>query len=196
MTHVNNVPHIISNGITHRFSENANPKFTPIGDPTLISRRNQFTLNNGRKLGEYIPFYFGLRMPMLYVIHHGLNGVKKLQPGEIIYCVSSVSKVMEAGLDFLFTDGHAVDAFSSQYSKSHLDQLTTILDRSAIKARYWKADNDLDLKRRKEAEFLLLGDLPFEGVLGFIVYDESTKARLLHQGVEEKQIHIKPNAYF
>lgn len=52
MTHIANVPHIILHGITHRTSAKANPNFTPIGDPKLISARDGFVLDNGRTLGE------------------------------------------------------------------------------------------------------------------------------------------------
>jgi hypothetical protein len=196
MTHIANVPHILLHGITHRTSANANPDFSPIGDPSLISTRDGFLLDNGRTLGEYIPFYFGARMPMLYVIHHGLNGVKKLPSSEIVYCVTSVSSVIKTGLEFVFTNGHAVDKFSSQYSKEDLNNIENILDMNAIKAKYWKVDDDLDLKRRKEAEFLIAADLPIDAVLGFIVYDETAKNQLLQFGLAENQIHINANAYF
>jgi len=74
MTHIQNVPHILTNGITHRNSPNANSKFTSIGDPSLITTRDCFVLDNGRLLGDYVPFYFGTRSPMLYVIQKGFNG--------------------------------------------------------------------------------------------------------------------------
>ena len=70
------------------------------------------------------------------------------------------------------------------------------LDFKAIKARYWKDDTDLDLKRRKEAEFLVSGDLPVSAILGFIVFNENAKNRLLAVGLPDKQIHINSNAYF
>ena len=60
MTHVDNIPHIIQHGITHSSSVNTNPNFISIGDSSLISSRNNILLNNGRLLGEYIPFYFGV----------------------------------------------------------------------------------------------------------------------------------------
>ena len=116
---------------------------------------------------------------MLYVIHHGLNGVKKLPPSEIVYCVTSISSVFKTGLEFVFTNGHAVDKFSSQYSQGDLNNIENILDMNAIKAKYWKIDDDLDLKRRKEAEFLLAADLPIAAVLGFIVYNEPAKNQLV-----------------
>ncbi len=196
MMHIANVPHILVHGITHRTSANANPNFTPIGDPYLISTRDGFVLDNGRTLGEYIPFYFGTRMPMLYVIQNGFNGVQPTLPEQIVYCVSSAEKVLATNLDFVFTNGHAVDKFSSKYSVGDVNDIENILDMNAIKAKYWKVDDDLDLKRRKEAEFLLAADLPFDAVLGFIVYNEIAKNQLIQFGVVENQIHINANAYF
>ncbi len=46
--------------------------------------------------------------------------------------------------------------------------------KKAISSKYWKDENDLDLKRRKEAEFLVSGDLPVNAIEGFVVYTETT----------------------
>lgn len=78
MTHVENIPHVLQYGITHSTSLNANRGFVPIGDSSLITTRSRFVLNNGRRPGEYIPFYFGARMPMLYVIQNGYNMVQPM----------------------------------------------------------------------------------------------------------------------
>jgi hypothetical protein len=56
MTHNENMPHILQNGITHSSSANTNLNFVPIGDGSLISTRNDFLLKNGRRLGELSPF--------------------------------------------------------------------------------------------------------------------------------------------
>jgi hypothetical protein len=196
MAHIANVPHILLHGITHRTSANANPNFTPIGNPTLISVRDGFDLDNGRTLGEYIPFYFGPRMPMLYVIQKGFNGVPVTPAQDIVYCVTSVQKVIEGAQEFVYTNGHAVDSFSSQFGPQDVGNIENQVDFQAVKVRDWKSPTDLDLKRRMQAEFLLLGDLPFEAVLGFMVYNEPAKNRLLQFGVAENQIHINANAYF
>ena len=196
MTHIQNVPHILTHGITHRTSANANSNFIPIGDPTLITKRNDFKLNNGRTLGEYIPFYFEVRMPMLYGIQNGYNGITSLDPKHIVYCVSSVEKVLNTELEFVFTNGHAVHSFSGQYSIDDIQRMEDILDMKAIQTKYWNDKNDLDLKRRKQAEFLVLGDLPFETILKFIVYDELAFSTLKHFGIIESAIHINKNAYF
>lgn len=196
MTHIENIPHILQNGITHSTSAYANPDFVPIGDGTLITTRNNFILNNGRRLGEYIPFYFGVRTPMLYVVQNGFNMVAPTSAENIVYCVSSVQKIIELQLDFVFTDGHAVDSFSSQYTSADIQNIDTILDKNAIKAKYWKDENDLDRKRRKEAEFLVLGDISNQAILGYITYNENAKNRTINFGADATNVHIKSEFYF
>lgn len=196
MIHIENVPHVSKHGITHSLSPNANPAFVPIGDSSLIATRSRFVLGNGRLLGEYIPFYLGPRMPMLYVIQNGYNLVRPTPAQDIVYCVTSVQKIIETNLEYIFTDGHAVDSFSAQYGREDIDRIGTLLDMKAIGAKYWKDENDLDLKRRKEAEFLVLGDIPATAILGYLVYNETAKRKLLTFGVKEAMIHISTHSYF
>ena len=40
MTHLENIPHILLNGITHKSSSNTNPKYISIGDVSLIDTGN------------------------------------------------------------------------------------------------------------------------------------------------------------
>lgn len=196
MTHIENIPHIIRFGITHSTSFNSNPDFKSIGDNSLISTRNSYQLNNGKLLGEYIPFYFGVRTPMLYVVQNGFNMVSPTPAEDIVYCVSSVQKILDLHLDFVFTNGHAVDGFSCQYTNSDIKNIETIVDWKAVKAKYWRDENDLDLKRRKEAEFLVLGDISPNAVLGYIVYNENAQNKMIGLGVNETNIHIKSEFYF
>ena len=118
MTHIENIAHILQYGITHQNSINANKNYKAIGDNSLISNRNKCILHNGKNLGDYIPFYFGGRMPMLYVIQKGLSGVPIVKPENIIYCVTSVAQIINSQLDFIFTNGHAISALSSFFYKS------------------------------------------------------------------------------
>jgi len=196
ITHIENIPHILSYGITHSKSPDANPHFIPIGDTGLISTRGKFKLTNGRLLGEYIPFYFGTKTPMLYVIQNGYNMVNPTPVGNIVYCVSTVEKIVELNLDFIFTDGHALDSFSNQYDQSEIANIDNLIDKQAIKAKYWRDEADLDLKRRKEAEFLIFGDIAPSAVLGFIVYDQTAFDRLISFGIEKAKLQIKPEFYF
>jgi hypothetical protein len=196
MTHIENIPHILQHGITHAISPNANPAYFPIGDGSIISTRNEFVLNNGRKLGEYIPFYFGVRTPMLYVIQKGYNMVKSAHAESIVYCVSSVQRIIGLNRDFIFTDGHAIEQLSGQFNSGDIQNIHNLLDFPAINSLQWKDDNDLDKKRRKQAEFLVFGDIDINAILGFIVYNEEAQNKLIGFGVSQKQTVVKRNYYF
>lgn len=196
MTHIKNVPHILQYGITHKNSANANANFTPIGDSSLIDYRSNFILYNGKELGDYIPFYFGTRMPMLYVIQKGFNGVPVQNAENIVYCVTSVKNISTLSNNIIFTDGHATDTFSKQYTNKNINNLTNLLDWNAIKTTNWKNESDLDLKRRMQAEFLIDVDIPFNAILGFAVYNKTAEKKLLSYGIAPKQIKIKTNFYF
>ncbi len=207
MTHIENIPHILQYGITHQSSLNANPNFVPIGDSSIISTRNDFALNNGKKLGDYIPFYFGKRTPMLYVIQKGFKtpetydeifgDMRYPTPAEnIVYCITSVQKIIEHHLDFIFTNGHAKVRFTTQYTPADITDIDNIIDWKAVRAKYWLDENDLDLKRRKEAEFLVLGDIATEAILGFVVYNQNAQNRMIGFGADVSKVLIKPDYYF
>lgn len=196
MTHIKNIAHILANGITHSTSANANPNFVPIGDNSLISKRAEFLLKNGKLLGDYIPFYFGKKMPMLFVIQNGYNMVNPTLAQDIVYCVSSVQKIIDLGLNFVFTDGHAVSAFSNQYTNKDIQNIDALIDKKAINAQYWGDANDLDKERRKQAEFLVLGDIAQEGILGYITYNENAKKQLMGLSIDTTKILVKSDYYF
>lgn len=196
MTHIENISHIIQYGITHKDSYYANPNFVPIGDGSLINTRDTFRLSNGVLLGKYTPFYFANRTPMLYVIQKGFNQVSPTIVENIIYCICSVQQIISHNLEFVFTDGHAVDRFSTLYYPADIENVETLIDRTAINAKYWKDDNDLDLKRRKEAEFLVMGDIPFSAIAEFAVYNVTAKIKLIDMGLDSSIIKVKPGFYF
>ncbi len=197
MTHIDNIAHISEHGITHIHSAHSNPIYRPIGDSSLIIGRNEYQIPGGGKLGKYIPFYFGFRMPMLYVIQNGFNGLERTPPQDIVYCVSSVGQVVKHGLRFLFTDGHALSGLSNFYNSNSVGKITSLIDQEAIATKYWAADSsDTDLKRRKEAEFLVADDLPVTAIVWYVVYNEEVKSKLLLLDILESKIIVRDNFYF
>lgn len=196
MTHIGNIHHIIRYGITHKNSDRSNKDYITIGDASLINSRDTHQLGNGASLGDYIPFYFGYRSPMLYVIQNGFNGVTAIEPSDIIYCVSSVQKIIDAKIDFLYTDGHATDRFTAFYSPKEVNGIKDQVDFTATNKKFWNDEKDLDLKRRKEAEFLIKGDLGFKNILGFITFDENARIKLGQLGIDIKKIVVRPDYYF
>lgn len=209
ITHLMNIPHILKYGITHKDSPNKNPDYKNIGDLSLIDNRSNKTVcvDNGVfdadvslhtiTLGNFIPFYFGVRMPMLYVTQHGGNFVPEpTHPSNIIYLVCSVTNIVNSDFDFFFTDGHATDNLTSFYDASKINDLVNIVDWNAVKSHYWGGDGNLNLKRKKQAEFLVSGDLPPDQIIGFGCYNNDTKDILVSFGVDEDKIRVIPQSYF
>jgi hypothetical protein len=200
MTHIKNIPHILKNGITHQNSVNSNKSYVSIGYSSLISKRESFILPNGNTLGRYIPFYFGPRMPMLYVIMLGANSIKydikPISSEDIIYCITSVEQILAHHLRFIFSNGHAVSELTEFFDETHISNIDNLIDKTAIKTEYWVKENDLDLKRRKEAEFLVQADIPASAILGFAGYNDNAAQKLIKYGIPKNKIAVKPNYYF
>lgn len=208
ITHIGNVPHILKWGITHRNSPNANPAFKSIGDISLINTRSdkRVRVDNGdsskRKapsivLGDFIPFYFGIKMPMLYVIKNGGNFVMKATPPEdIVYLVSSMKRILKLELPFYFSDGHATDNLTSFYDSSCAREMPAIIDWKAVTAPYWGGVENLLLKRKKQAEFLLAADLPPNQLLGMACFNEKAGSKLQSMGFDGTKIKVVPTAYY
>jgi hypothetical protein len=208
MTHIDNISDILLNGITHKDSKKSNPNFISIGDVSLIETRStrNVSIDNGKMLnfnaeaivlGDFIPFYFGIKMPMLYVIQNGGNFVEKATPAEnIIYLVCPINKIIESGETYYFSDGHATDSLSSFYDSSKVSELPNIIDWASIKAPFWGGQENLNIKRKKQAELLVSDDLPAKFIVGFCCHNEETKKKLVNMGIDDEKIKVVPRAYY
>ena len=199
MIHISNVPHILEFGITHRNSTYANPNYKAIGDTNLIERRQDYcvTTVGGKtyRIGDFIPFYFYARMPMLYNIQHGY-GVNKVNANEIVYAIVDINSITSRGNhDFFFSDGHAYNRIQTRfYGIEDFEKIDSILDLDAIKSNDWGTDSCI--KHRKQAEFFVRDDIGAEAILYWICYSEDAKAELRTKDVDEQQILVKPIAYY
>lgn len=90
-----------------------------------------------------------------------------------------------------------MDGFSTFYNSDDAKRIEEIIDWEAVKRKYWKDENDLDLKRRKEAEFLVEGDMPPATLIGFVAHSkESAEIIKKMQNFGNQKIVIQPNYYF
>ena len=154
-------------------------------------------VENGGMLSEYVPFYFGPRSPMLYVIHH--NGVPTYQGGQdsIVHLVSNVDKVLQNKLEYAFTDGHPTKIFTEFYDNwTHANKV----DWSLMTSQYWHAaDWDRDRPRRRQAEFLVRDFFPWELVTDIGVIDDGMAVKigaLLKSIAHRPVVIIKRNWYY
>lgn len=196
ITHIDNIPYILEKGLLRANSSDRSDDFVNIGDPQVIKLRSDMIIRNIR-LGDYIPFYLGPRSPMLYVIQHGYNGVRRQEPQDIVYCVLRLDDVIKGNLECVFTDGHALSALTNYYGKEQLGNIDKIVNYDDVYASQWNNnDSDIDLKRRKEAELLIKEDIAPGYIRGYIVYNDKAKEMLKSFGIAENMIVVAPNYYF
>lgn len=195
ITHIDNIPHIIRYGLLRANSPYIDTKNIAIGDEKVILKREDLIFNNVR-LNDCVPFYFGPRSPMLYVIQNGYNGVVRRKPEEIVYCVIRIEDIIKGNIECVFTNGHALSALTEYFDGTQLNELNNLLNYNDVYAAHWNSDIDIDLKRRKEAELLIKEDLAPEYIRGFVVYNDLAKEKLMGYGVPEGLIVVSDLYYF
>lgn len=152
----------------------------------------------GGTVGEYVPFYFAPRSPMLFRIQRGgVEGVSS-DPARLVYVVSSAEAVVEAGHACVFTDGNAAAAFTEFHDDA--DQLGDVVDWRLMKATQWaNTTDDPDRRRRRGAEFLVHEALPFELVHELGVYDAAARSAVFAAAADagwDVAVRIRANWYF
>jgi hypothetical protein len=199
ITHRDNLPWILRNGLHCATAGVRDPDFVEIGNPDLIARRRVRTLPApfGGVLSDYVPFYFTPFSPMLYNIHTGWGGIRRRDNAEIVILASSIERLTETGTPFVFSDRHAYLQAARFYDDP--DRLD-VIDWDLLQRRDFKRDiEDPGKFERYEAEALVRTHVPIETLLGLACYDAGTRAtlqRYMESADVEMKVIVKPNWYF
>lgn len=113
----------------------------------------------GGSVADYVSFYFGPRGPMLYRLKTGW-GVDYTEGQEpLIYLVCHAQDLVAQGHRIAFSDGHGLAAFTRWFADlSNLDEV----DWENVYATFWNDTEEYpDRQRRKQAEFLVHGEVPW-----------------------------------
>lgn len=150
----------------------------------------------GGTLSGYVPFYFAPRSPMLYTIWRDNVADAVGQHDNIVHLVLRAEEIVDAGLPFAFTDGHATMELSGFYDD--LAKLTEI-DWEVMRAQYWSTDGIGEMRRKRQAEFLVLRHVPWSFVVGIGVHNAKVDAKLkkvLAQVQHRPPVAVKPEWYY
>lgn len=199
ITHRDNLPWLLSNGLYSASAPQQDPGFVPIGKGDLIAHRatRHIDIPPHGTLNDYVPFYFTPYSPMMLNIHTG-RGVAKRDNEEIVILVSSLRKLQTAGIPFVYSDRHAY--LEAARFSSDLDMLATRIPWSLLQNRDFKKDPDNPLKSESyQAEALVYQHLPASLLLGIICHNEtvseSTTDLVTARGLTIA-VHTKPGWYF
>lgn len=200
ITHRDNVPWILENGLHCQSSGVADPDHVSIGNPELIALRpnRKVDIAPGGTLADYIPFYFTPYSPMLLNIKTGYGGIRQRNNAEIVVLVSSLEALRANGVRYVYTDRHAYLQTARFFDD--VAQLGTVVDFDLLQRRDFRRDAERpDKVERYQAEALAYQLVPVGALLGIGCYTSSIKTELESTcsacGVDVKIVH-RPEWYF
>jgi len=167
ITDIENLPKILQSGGLLSDAQMVQASgHTVIGYDHIKKRRlEQIKItHSGRYVGEYVPFYFCPRSPMLLTINSGNTGRPKGCQKTILHLVSTVGHGLNLNQEWVISDRNAGIPYVGFYRT--LDGLNK-LNWQAIQAGYWA-----DVIDEKMSEFLVADNFPWENIIGIACFND------------------------
>lgn len=174
ITHIDNLASIINAGGLWSDAERIKQGFGTheIGYANIKQRRLSRPVPIAAKgfVGDYVPFYFGPRSPMLFTINCR-NTTYQGGQQPIVHLLTTTSQAQGTGSPFCFTDGHAEMGMAC--FSDNLDEIENHVDLPVMKQTYWNdTANDPTKKFRRQAEFLVHRSFPWDRIMEIGVIDD------------------------
>lgn len=210
-THMDNAPSILAAGellCDSAVCENT-LLTTEAGDPEIKTRRRDCEIGVAPYgvVADYVPFYFAARSPMMLKLARGSVPSFTGDHRDLVYFVTSVSRLMNAGLPLVVSDRNAAKslaAFSNEVAVlGDLDAEepeSEFIDWPLMRATMWNnTPDDPERMERRMAELLVLKRVPLDVISRIAVYSED-RTWLVKQALQETDRAIRvierPDWYF
>ena len=194
ITDVANLPGIIAAGGLISDSRLAGNTQTAIGYGHIKQRRMtqiRVPCCDNRYVGEFVPFYYCPRSPMLYTINMGNTGRPRGCQSSIVHLVSTFEFGTSLGAAWAVSDGNAGAFHSIFYTGPNA---LVVLNWTAIRATSWSG-----LVHQKHAEFLVADAFPWHGIIKIGCHDSATvqKVKQVMQGqAHQPHVSVEPGWYY
>lgn len=202
ITHINNLPLLLKNGIVNKNHPNASEDFIEIGNPEIIDVRSTspVKINNYGMIGDYVPFYFTPKSIMLFNIITGYWHplVPRRNRSEILVIRCLIDDLATLPRWF-FTDGQANIKDGTVKHFNNLDYLDSIDWQCIQNSNFSKSDGDFDRPRRYQAEFLVQHEVPIDYVESLNVYNQQAADAvndILNENNINLAVNIQPQYFF
>lgn len=196
ITDVNNLPTIIDKGgllSDVAIAQAGGPKvmigYSHIKEARMTKYRVPCTGN--RFVGEFVPFYYCPRPPMLLVMNGGRTGLAPGGQTRVVHLVSTVQRALDLGRPWALSDGNAGSAYAQFYAD------TAMLDRlnwGAINEKWWK-----EVVTAKQAEFLVADHFAWDAIMGIACHNTEIEAQvksLLTPLAYQPKVIVKRDWYY
>jgi hypothetical protein len=197
ITDVSNLAGIIGSG--GLFSDAqvrvANRNVTEIGYAHIKQRRlDEYKIPccSGRAVGEFVPFYFCPRSPMLFTINKGSTGRPAGCQTNIVHLVSYVNRATALGRPWAISDGNAGAGYTNFSNEN--DALQKV-DWSVVGSNSWGGDR-LHIKM---TEFLVADFFPAASFVEVGCHNSGVAAQveqIMARLIPPLNVHVSPHWYY
>ncbi len=195
-THINNLQSLVLNGglICKNAVDRNGIGYTSSAYDSVQGHRQQFPVpvKPFGMIHDYVPFYFNSRSPMLFTIKMG--NIQNVDMKDVVFFQTTTQRVDDAGIAFVFTDGHGIMALTDYYND--LAEMHNV-PWNVVQAQYWT--NFPDGSRERQSEFLVHNAVEWGLIDTIGVYNQVMKTRVenMIQHLRHKPIvEIKLGWYF
>ncbi len=198
IVHCENLPWILDHGLHAKNGAKTDPNYRNIGNPDLIGKRSRrvVPIPPGGTLSDYVPFYFTPFSIMIYNIATGY-GVQQVPRRDIAILVSSLHRLKEMKVRFVFTNQHAYPAAAEYFGDlANLDHI----DWPLLQSRDFRHNpDDPGKKERYQAEALVWRHVPLDALIRICCHNETVKSGL-QADIDRRSLPLRvqaqPNWYF
>ncbi len=163
----------------------------------------------GGNIHDYVPFYFAPRSPMLSAIHNGKVSGCSLRQEDIAHLETTVDKVIERNINFVFFDRNATLSYSLPFTDLGVLQteiawdLITEAPRLDGFCKYFLNNHNnekyVDRMERRQAEFLVKQQVYLSAITRIGVAN-SSKLEIVSNIIENSSLNlsveVKTDWYF
>lgn len=206
ITHVNNLPSIVSDGNlwSDRRMQSVGGPNAAVGMSAIKSRRLTSLAVNccpGTYVGDFVPFYFCPRSVMLYLLHKGNHPGLNYAGGQgpIVHLQADLTSVVQWATSsrrpWAFCAATAAAFYTQGSFYSSLTELSRV-DWNAVASTDFRQPS---VKEGKQAEFLLHDSFPWTLVERIGVHSVAIRAQVLNvlaTGSHRPHVAIEPSWYF
>jgi hypothetical protein len=201
-THVRNLVGILANGGLRSDNTVDRDESLQVEAADLGIKASRRTIRIPRPpfgcVGDYVPFYFAPRSPMLFKLSKGSVPNYQERQTPLVYLLSTVRTVARAGARCLFSDGNCAHSVTEIFDD--LAQLDTAVDWEVMRAHMWNnTAEDPDRMRRRMAEFLVHEHVPIECLTEIAVRTRAMRTQVEQQlaaGNIDLPVRVRAHWYF
>lgn len=144
-----------------------------------------------RFVGEFVPFYYCPRSPMLFVMNKGNTGRPAGSQRSVVHLVSTVQAALALGRPWALSDGNAGSDYAQFFNDpAKLDDL----DWGAIETHNWQGR-----QTAKQAELLVADFYPWTAMVGVACQNDVVKGQveqIVSRVAHQPMVITRPNWYY